>query len=125
QAVVTTSDNGDYTAPFLLPGRYNMSVEAKGFKKSVRENVEVRVNEKVTSNFQLEVGQINESVTVTSEAPLIDETTADRGGILDNSGVTQLPVIGRNPINYINLVPGVVFNGNQQFQRPFDNGDNI
>jgi len=87
--------------------------------------IEVRVNEKVSANFQMEVGGINESVTVTAESPLIDETTADRGGILDNVRISELPVIGRNPINYINLVPGVVFNGNQQFQRPFDNGDNI
>lgn len=125
QAIVTTTDNGDYTAPFVMPGKYSITVEAKGFKQALRDNVEVRVNEKVTSNFQMEVGGTSESVTVTSEAPLIDETTADRGGILDNVRVTQLPVIGRNPINYINLVPGVVFNGNLQFQRPFDNGDNI
>jgi hypothetical protein len=124
-AVVTTTENGDYTAPFVLPGRYSVAAEAKGFRKSLREGVEVRISEKVTADFRLEVGEVTESVTVTSEAPLIDQTTADRGGILDNVRITQLPVIGRNPINFMNLVPGVVFNGNQQFQRPFDNGDNI
>src|SRR5690348_441645 len=118
QTSVTTSDSGDYTAPFLLPGMYTMTVEAKGFKTATRNDVQVRVNEKVTSNFQMEVGTVNENITVTAAAPLIDETTADRGGMIDNTRVTQLPVIGRNPINFINLVPGAVFNGNPQFQRP-------
>jgi hypothetical protein len=125
QVVVNTTDVGDYTANFLLPGRYNITVGATGFKQSTREGVEVRVSEKVTSDFQLEVGAVTESVTVTSEAPLVEATSADRGGVLDNTRVTQLPVIGRNPINFVNLMPGVVFNGNPQFQRPFDNGDNI
>jgi hypothetical protein len=125
QSVVRTSDAGDYTAPFLMPGMYKITVEAQGFKQATRDNVQVRVNEQATSSFQLEVGAVSESVTVTEAAPLIDETTADRGGMIDNTRITQLPVIGRNPINFINLVPGVVFNGNPQFQRPFDNGDNI
>src|SRR4051812_3124863 len=95
-AVVNTTDNGDYTAPFVLPGRYSISAEANGFRKALRSAVEVRISEKVTADFQLEVGAVTESVTVTSEAPLVDETTADRGGILDNVRITQLPVIGRN-----------------------------
>ena len=125
ESVVTTSDAGDYTASFLIPGRYNITVEAASFKQVARENVEVRIDDKVTSNFQMQIGAVSEHVTVTSAAPLVDLTTADRGEVLDNTRVTQLPVIGRNPINFINLAPGVIFNGNAQFQRPFDNGDNI
>src|SRR5947209_20602956 len=56
QTVVNTSDSGDYTAPFVMPGKYVVSVEAKGFKQASRDGVEVRVNEKVTVNFQMEVG---------------------------------------------------------------------
>src|SRR6185312_11542366 len=122
---VTTTSNGDYTVPFLIPGTYSVTVTAKGFKEETHDDVEVRVSEKISSNFQMQLGAVTESVTVSGAAPLVDQTTADRGEILDNTRVTQLPVIGRNPINFVNLAPGVVFNGNPQFQRPFDNGDNI
>lgn len=122
---VNTTNNGDYTVPFLIPGTYSVSVTAPGFKEETHDEIQVRISEKVTSNFQLQVGAVSESVTVTGATPLVDTTTADRGQILDNTRVTQLPVIGRNPINFVNLAPGVVFNGNPQFQRPFDNGDNI
>ena len=57
--------------------------------------------------------------------PLLEETTASRGAVLDNLRVTELPLSGRNPINFTNLTPGVMFNGNPQFTRPFDNGDNM
>jgi len=125
QSSATTTQQGNYTIPFLIPGRYTVTVQAPGFKAATRENVEVRVSETVTANFQLELGAVTETVTVTAAPPLVDVTTADRGEIMDNTRVTQLPVIARNPINFANLTPGVVFNGNQQFQRPFDNGDNI
>jgi len=125
QSSATTTQQGNYTIPFLIPGRYTVTVQAPGFKPATRENVEVRVSETVTANFQLELGAVTESVTVTAAPPLVDETTANSGEIMDNTRVTQLRVIGRNPINFTNLTHGVVFNGNQQFQRPFDNGDNI
>src|SRR5690348_11474350 len=47
---VTTTDNGDYTVPFLIPGTYSVVVTAKGFKEETHKDVEVRVSEKVTSN---------------------------------------------------------------------------
>ena len=125
QTVVATTAAGDYAAPFLIPAKYTVTAEVPGFKEEIRENVEVRVNEKVTANFEMQVGAVSENVTVTGAPPLVDETTADRGEVIDNVRVTQLPLNGRNPINFTNLTPGVIFNGNPQFTRPFDNGDNI
>lgn len=121
----TTSQEGDYTVPFLKPGKYNIGVEAAGFKHVSRENIEVRVNDRVTVDFSMEVGAVTENLVVTAAAPLLEETTASRGAVLDNLRVTELPLSGRNPINFTNLTPGVMFNGNPQFTRPFDNGDNI
>src|SRR5579884_2029609 len=125
QSTANTGDAGYYTVPFLIPGRYNISVEAAGFKQESRDNIEVRVNDHITLNFEMQVGAVTENVTVTATAPLVDETTADRGAVIDNTRVTQLPLNGRNPINFTNLTPGVIYNGNPQFTRPFDNGDNI
>src|SRR5205085_4684379 len=116
---------GDYTVPFLVPGKDNVSVEAAGFKQETRNNIELRINDKVTVNFSMEVGAVTESVEVKGDAPLLETATATRGGVIDNLRVTELPLNGRNPINLANLTPGVQFNGNPQFQRPFDNGDNV
>src|ERR1700712_564856 len=122
---VQTRSDGDYTAPFLLPGPYQVTAEMTGFKQDVRNGVVLHVGDKLTVDFSLAIGSASEVVTVTDAPPLLDEGSATRGGLIDNIRVTELPIIGRNPINLANLIPGVVFAGNQSFQRPFDNGDVI
>ena len=107
---VTRAD-GNYTIPFLVPGKYTVSAEKAGFKTTTRENIELRVADKVTVNLEMEVGQVTENVTVTGAPPLLEEATASRGGVIDNVRVTQLPLNGRNPVNFTNLTPGVIFNG--------------
>src|SRR3989442_6681739 len=57
-----TNQTGDYQLPFLLPGIYNVVVEAHGFKKWIREGVGVQVNDRVTLNVSLEVGSASETV---------------------------------------------------------------
>lgn len=125
QSQAVSTNVGGYTVPFLRPGRYNVSAESAGFKRVLREDIEVRVGDAVTVDLEMQVGDVAESVTVTDEAPLLQESTASRGEVLDNLRVTQLPLNGRNPINFTNLTPGVIFAGNPQFTRPFDNGDNV
>ncbi|MGI8743128.1 MAG: carboxypeptidase regulatory-like domain-containing protein [Bryobacteraceae bacterium] len=125
QSVANTTGNGDFTVPFLIPGKYNLTVEAPGFKQETRNNIELRVNDKVTLNFAMQIGAVTESVEVIAAPPLLETASASRGGVIDNLRVTELPLNGRNPINFVNLNPGVVFAGNPQFTRPFDNGDNI
>lgn len=122
---VKTGGEGDYTAAFLVPGNYSVRARAQGFKEVVRNNVELHVQDQLTVDLTLSAGETSEVVTVTADAPLLDEGTATRGSLIDNAKVTELPIIARNPINLANLAPGVVFNGNQSFQRPFDNGDVI
>lgn len=124
-AAVQSDGIGNYTIPFLSPGTYTITVEAQGFKTETRNNVELHVGDKLTVDMPLSLGAVSETVTVTAEPPLLDEGTATRGGLIDNAKVSELPIIARNPMNLANLVPGVVFNGNQSFQRPFDNGDVI
>ncbi|HWR50866.1 MAG TPA: carboxypeptidase-like regulatory domain-containing protein, partial [Bryobacteraceae bacterium] len=124
-SLAASSVTGDYTVPFLKPGRYSVSIEAAGFKKFIREDIEARVNDRVTVDAAMEVGAMTENVTITAEAPLLEEASASRGAVLDNLRVTELPLNGRNPINFANLTPGVIFSGNPTFKRPFDNGDNI
>ncbi len=120
-----TAAEGNYTVPFLKPGDYTVLVEATGFKRVVRENIQLFVNDKATLDFTLQVGDVAESVTVTDVAPLLDEATASRGGVIENRRITELPLNGRNPFMLAGLTTGVQFAGNPIFTRPFDNGDNI
>ena len=123
ESVQTTSDEGVYTVPFLIPGRYSATVEAAGFKRSVHDNLELHVNDKVTLDLVLEVGQVEQTVMVSAGAPLLEADTATRGQVIENMRVNELPLnAGRNPIMLATLAPGVQYNGNPQFFRPFDNG---
>src|SRR5437763_16708283 len=58
QLSTTTSGDGDYTVPFLVPGKYNVNVEAAGFKQESRNNIELRVSDKVTVNFTMQIGAV-------------------------------------------------------------------
>jgi hypothetical protein len=119
---IPTDAVGQYTAPFLRPGSYSVTVEAPGFKKITRGGLTLGVNQTMTVDLTLEVGQLTEQVTVTSEAPLLETANADRGGVIDRQRVHELPINGRNPFMLGRLMAGVHFSGQLVWERPFDNG---
>jgi hypothetical protein len=119
---MTTDSEGNYKVPFLRPGAYSISVEATGFKRSTRDNVELVIAQVATIDFALEPGNVSESVTVQGEASVIETATADRGGVIDRQKVIELPLNARNPFMLGILTAGVNFNGASIWQRPFDNG---
>jgi hypothetical protein len=125
EKTTTTSAEGNYTVPLLQPGNYTVTVQAQGFKQAVSNVVELHTADKATMDVQLETGGVNETVNVNAEAPLLEADTASRGQVIERERVAELPLVGRNPLNLATLAPGVTFNGNPQFQRPFDNGDNV
>jgi Carboxypeptidase regulatory-like domain/TonB dependent receptor len=118
---VVTNSEGIYAVSFLNPGLYSITVEAPGFKKYTRTGQELQVNQTAAINFELELGATSETVTITSETPLLEESNADRGTVIDNSIISELPLNSRNPFMLAALVAGVTFDGNVQNQRPFDN----
>lgn len=85
-----TNDDGNYQAPLLLPGDYQVSVEASGFKRANRTGVHVSVNSRVTLDFELEVGATTDSVTVTAEAPPLNTTNADVGVSVSHDYVDRI-----------------------------------
>src|SRR5689334_3689537 len=121
-ATATTDSQGTYSIPFLRPGGYIMTVEAPGFKKFIREGLTLQVGQTAGINVALEVGQVSEQVTVTAETPLLQTEKADRGQVIDEQRVRELPLNARNPFMLSILSAGVNFNGNIIYQRPFDNG---
>jgi hypothetical protein len=117
---LTTNDVGFYQASYLIPGLYQIMVEAPGFKKYVRDGIEVRVADRLEVNVALEVGAAAESVTVTVESPLLVTTTASMGAVVDSKRVASLPLSYGDPFLLIGLTPGVTFNGSIRLDRPFE-----
>ena len=121
--VSTVSDSaGQYTVPFLQPGTYTLTIEAPGFKKVVRDGLSLSVGDTVGMDITLEVGAVTEQLTVTAEAPLLETAKADRGTLVDQQTVAEMPLNGRNPFMLAKIAAGVNFNGTVIYQRPFDNG---
>lgn len=106
-----TNKDGNYEVPYLISGHYRVAAEATGFKKSVRDGIEVRVSDRLTINFDLTVGDSAESVTVTSEAPLIDTATGSVGTVMDGRRATELPIAGGNAYHLARFTPGLIVTG--------------
>jgi hypothetical protein len=102
-AVRTTSstDSGDYTLPAVPPGFYNLKTEHAGFKSATSNNIEVQVQQTVRLDITLQVGQVSESVEVSAQADLLQAENASIGTVIENKGVTELPLNGRS---YLGLV---------------------
>lgn len=118
----TTSESGDFQVLYLTPGSYSVSVEAKGFKKSIRQNIEVRIGDKLQLEISLEVGQVTESVSVTADASLLETNSASAGQVIDRRRIAELPLSDGNPFVLTRLAPGIAYTGDLLFSRPFDNG---
>ena len=106
--VLTTDDAGEYNAPTLLPGTYTVRVEANGFKKLERPNVELGVGKEIRVDLTVQPGEQNQTVTVTEAIPLVETTNATLGGTLNNAEIQDLPLNGRNYQNLLSLRPGVM-----------------
>jgi carboxypeptidase family protein len=121
-STTTTTGDGNYTIPYLTPGHYKLTVELSGFKKMVREKLEVRVDDRLTLDVSLEVGQMEEVVSVSAESPLLELSSASAGQVIDEKRIALLPLSDGNPFVLSRFVPGVAYTGELLFSRPFDNG---
>src|SRR5260370_20767306 len=102
-----TSDRGEYVATFLPVGHYAVTVEAKGFKKTIQTGIMVNVNDKLTVNLTLDVRLINETVTVEANAVQVDQHSVAAAGLVSGAPIRELALNGRNWEDLIILNPGV------------------
>jgi hypothetical protein len=102
-----TNDDGFYTAPGLPPGVYSLSAAPTGFKKTVASGVQLHVSENLTVNLDLQVGQVTEIVTVTSDAAPVELRSGEVSSLIAEKQVTELPLNGRNYAQLALMVPGV------------------
>lgn len=107
---VATDTAGFYQANYLRPGRYRVSVTSSGFKRSVREDLDLPLEGRLRIDFQLEVGDATASLTVTAENPLVESETASLGQVVNTRSVEELPIEGRNIFDLAGLAAGVQVN---------------
>jgi hypothetical protein len=107
-AASKTNESGNYALPYLPPGFYTVSSELGGFKKFVRDNVQVRVNDSVELNMQMALGDVSEAVQVTAETPLLQTAEASLGQVVDERRITELPLFAGNAMDLVHLAPGTV-----------------
>src|SRR3982074_2929620 len=102
-----TNDSGDYGFPQVPVGTYTLSFDLTGFKTNERKGIQVELNQVVTFNSTLQIGETKEVVEVTSEAPLVDTTSTQLGAVVNNRSVNELPLNARDSYQFLQLQPGV------------------
>jgi len=104
---VHSDDNGFYLVESLPAGRYTVSTAPSGFKKTVAQSVDLHVTENKVVNLDLQVGQMSETVTVSSDAAPVETRSGEVSSLITEKQVTELPLNGRNYAQLALMVPGV------------------
>ncbi len=106
-----TNETGNYLIAQLPVGRYEVAIEAAGFRRMVRRDLVINVAQTITLNVTLEVGQVEQTVEITTQAPMLESTTSDLGTVVSRERIVDLPlaVSGnmRHPGAFVFLAPGV------------------
>ena len=100
--------DGTFIASALVPGTYEVTAELQGFKKFNRKGLDLEVGKTASIEVKLEVGSLEEVVTVSAESPLVDVTSKEIGGNISSETLVQLPSVNGNFIGFVGLLPGIV-----------------
>lgn len=104
----TSNANGDYTFVEVAPTNYRLEFTLQGFKKYVRPDVTLEVNQVLTLNAALQPGGAQEVVEVTSAEPIVDTTSTQLGAVVNDRAVSELPLNTRDTYQFLQLQPGVM-----------------
>ncbi len=128
----TTNGDGFYNFPRLPIGNYQVKVESHGFQAEQRSGIVLQLNQQARANFELKVGEMSETVTVSEAPPLLQTESTQLGTVIDARTNTQLPLATRNYVQLTLLSPGSVHPNPQNFAngqttansaRPYINGN--
>ena len=103
-----TDGQGNFLIPVLPVGTYRVTVSSDGFKSQLKEDIRLRVSDRVRLLFSLEPGSITETVTVSGQAPLVETASSTLGLVVETEQIDALPLNGRNVSDLLHLVPGNV-----------------
>jgi hypothetical protein len=110
KTTVRTDERGNYTIPELPPGdHYQITIGKQGFKETVQNDVSLQVAQSAKINLTINVGDVNQSITVSSAPPQLDTQTSSMGQVITGQTVENLPLNGRSTFRLIALTPGVTF----------------
>ena len=115
-----SNEQGEYNFSAVQPGSYTVKASLTGFKTYENKAVRISAQQFLTIDIVLEVGQLQETITVTGEAPLIDTSNASTGTVIDSKQLETLPSLGRAAFLFAVTVPSVVASGDAQFARQQD-----
>jgi hypothetical protein len=128
----TTNEDGIYAFPRIPPGGYEVRVEATGFKSFVQQRLHLDLNQRARLDASMQVGAVQESVSVNADAALLQTETTQVGTQINPQTIDHTPLISRNPVALTLLAPGVVtpnpatFNDGRRSTgngRPYVNGN--
>jgi len=108
----TSAANGSYRVVALAVGTYEVRAEQPGFRAEERSGLTLAVDQEAVVNFSLQVGQVEQTVEVTAEAPVVNTTSGTLGDLVNERQIQELPINGRNYINLTLMQPGVQENLN-------------
>jgi len=108
----TSSKEGSFQIQQLPPGTYKIRAEAKGFKATVLEDIQVLVSTPLTVNINLTVGAVTDAVTVQGGESMLNTTDATIGNTFNSTQIKELPLLSRNVVGLLSLQPGVTTGGN-------------
>jgi hypothetical protein len=114
----TTNSDGSYRVGYLNPGVYRVTFIAAGFRKVVREDVALRVAQLFTLDVGMELGEVNQQVTVKDTAPPLDAASASLGQVVDHQRLDETPFREGNPHEFVKLAPGVVSQTHLRLDKP-------
>jgi hypothetical protein len=119
-----SSDVGQYHFFFLNPGNYKLIAESAGFETTVREGIQLNVSQEANIDVTMQVGTQSQTVTVADNTPMLETEKSDRGLVISQRNLSELPITTRNPIVLAELTPGVTNTGQSYNLTPFSNSGN-
>lgn len=105
------NEAGFYTFPLTPVGSYQLTVEAPGFKKYVQSNIALQVNQNLTVAVRLQLGEVSETIEVTSAPLQVDTVSSSVKEVVDRTRISELPLNGRNVLQLQQLVSGAIYAG--------------
>jgi hypothetical protein len=112
----TTNSYGEYYLPNLPPGSYRLEIEKSGFKKLIKPDVVLHVQDRVEINLSMTLGATTQSITVEAGVPLLNTQDASVSTLIGNRFVENMPLNGRSFSSLLDLTPGVVLTPANQYE---------
>ncbi|MGQ9647489.1 MAG: TonB-dependent receptor [Thermodesulfobacteriota bacterium] len=104
---IATAGNGSYRIEAIPPGKYEITVMLGGFATQIRKGITLYVGQVARLNFVLKMAAVEETITVTAEAPIVETTKSEIGQVVEQTRIESLPLDGRNFLELAELAPGV------------------